>query len=282
MNHEFVRRLEKQPNSVLFGLSLLLTLLVATADHMLSPSLSLSLLYLLPISLAAWYLNRWAGIFLVLLCTVTWLSADLARQPEIALGIHLWNALIRLGVFAVVSTRLSALRIALDREKQDAYLDPLTSAVNQRFLLEMLDREAERSRRYGYPLALAYLGLDNFRAVNERGGQSFGDRILQQIAHSIQQALRTTDTLARVGGDEFAILMPHADQNAAKAVMVRVYRDLLSLNQQADWQVGFSIGLISCDCAPAQSNQILAQAQQLMHQVKRSGKNRIEYQTLSL
>ncbi|MEO0537233.1 MAG: GGDEF domain-containing protein [Cyanobacteria bacterium P01_A01_bin.123] len=286
MKHWLLRGLERQPNGCIVGLSLMLVVLVGMVDYILTPDLSLAFFYLLPISLAAWFINGQMGTVLSLLSILVWMSSDLASKPQIALGFHLWNAVMRLGVFGVVSASLAALKTAHERENHESRTDRLTGVANRRFFLASLTQEEERSRRYGYPLALAYIALDNFKALNERGGHAFGDRVLQQIAHSIQTALRNTDVLARLGGDEFAILMPHSDQNAAKAVMVRIYRDLCALSQQADWRVGFSIGLLSFNCppeesfehhTPEQAIQILEQAYQLMKTVKRSGKNRIEY-----
>ncbi|MEM6425913.1 MAG: GGDEF domain-containing protein, partial [Cyanobacteria bacterium P01_D01_bin.128] len=193
-------------------------------------------------------------------------------------AIHLWNAVVRLMVFGTFGHTLSALKAAYDREKTESRTDSLTGAANRRQFIDALEREAVRSRRYAYPLALAYLDLDNFKQVNDHWGHAAGDRVLQQIAHQTKTALRIPDLLVRLGGDEFAILMPHTDEIAAKAVLARIYRELTYLNQQSDWGVGFSIGLISCDPAPKEIEQLIHQADQLMYRVKASGKNRIEHQ----
>jgi diguanylate cyclase (GGDEF)-like protein len=89
-----------------------------------------------------------------------------------------------------------------------ANTDPLTGLANRRFLLDQLAREVERARRYRRPLSLVYIDLDGFKAVNDRHGHLFGDEVLKGAATAMMAVLRSTDLMARIGGDEFAVLMP--------------------------------------------------------------------------
>ncbi len=111
---------------------------------------------------------------------------------------------------------------------QLAHTDSLTGLANRRWLLELLEREFLRARRYQRPLCLVYLDLDGFKSVNDAFGHLFGDGILRSAARSMAAVLRGTDVLARIGGDEFAVLLPETDVKGAEMVAVKLRRALLS------------------------------------------------------
>jgi diguanylate cyclase (GGDEF)-like protein len=109
-----------------------------------------------------------------------------------------------------------------------AHTDSLTGLANRRWLLELLEREFLRARRYRRPLTLIYLDLDGFKEVNDGFGHLFGDGLLRSAARSMQAALRAADLLARIGGDEFAVLLPETDLAGADKVVGKLRRALLS------------------------------------------------------
>src|SRR5205823_14021587 len=88
--------------------------------------------------------------------------------------------------------------------------DALTGLRNRRFFYETLQRECKRARRYGRSLALLVLDLDDFKAINERVGHLAGDDVLAETAARVRGALRASDVACRVGGDEFAVILPEA------------------------------------------------------------------------
>jgi diguanylate cyclase (GGDEF)-like protein len=109
-----------------------------------------------------------------------------------------------------------------------AHTDSLTGLANRRWLLELLEREFLRARRYRRPLSLIYLDLDGFKEVNDGFGHLFGDGLLRSAARSMQAVLRAADLLARIGGDEFAILLPETDLAGADKVAGKLRRALAS------------------------------------------------------
>lgn len=100
--------------------------------------------------------------------------------------------------------------------------DPLTGLTNRRGLEAAFARSVAAARRTGFPLALAVVDIDGFKAINDRHGHAAGDRALVECATVWQRALRPTDTLARSGGDEFVVLMPNCDLDAAQLVLGRL------------------------------------------------------------
>ena len=125
------------------------------------------------------------------------------------------------------------------------------------------------SRRYGGPLSLAYLDLDDFKRVNDERGHAAGDDVLRAVADALRSQLRPTDLVARLGGDEFVVLLPHTDREGAFEAMARV-RTVLASTQV----IGFSVGVIQVDHAIGSIDDLLGRADELMYEAKQTKKRR--------
>jgi diguanylate cyclase (GGDEF)-like protein len=119
-----------------------------------------------------------------------------------------------------------------------AALDGLTGVLNRRAWMAKAEVELANSLRYGYPLAVLMIDLDHFKQINDTRGHEAGDQALQFVAKALQAAVRTGDLVSRYGGEEFCVLMNHADQTAAKAFDRRM-RDQLA--QAAALELGFDV-----------------------------------------
>ncbi len=122
---------------------------------------------------------------------------------------------------SAVSSRLSALAARLAELESQATTDPLTGVANRRSFQASLEAELKRATRDGRPLALVLIDLDGFKQINDTHGHPFGDGVLQVMAEKLQSSMRATDVVARVGGDEFAILLPATTAHGAEALIER-------------------------------------------------------------
>ena len=170
----------------------------------------------------------------------------------------------------------------IERVKELQYLatlDPLTGLHNRRYFREALAVEVHRARRQRQPLAVLILDADGFKAVNDTFGHQAGDALLKDIAEVLRHTVRVFDVSARVGGDEFAVLMPGSDANAAALTGERIRRRLasLSLPRTTDGstpKLGVSIGVGVLQ--PAESGEdLLENADRALYQAKKLGKDRV-------
>ena len=188
--------------------------------------------------------------------------------------------MVGVGLFGVVLVILSTLREALEHERELARTDSLTGASNSRSFVEHTQFELRRSARYGNPFSLAYIDLDNFKAINDRFGHSTGDDLLRAVAESLKVVVRPSDIVARLGGDEFAILFVEADYKAAQVAIRRVQKALSDATSEAGWPITFSIGMVTCEEPNLSVDELLQRADSLMYGVKRSSKNGIRHHRL--
>lgn len=185
---------------------------------------------------------------------------------------------VMLGFFPTMSFALSGLKKALDEEKKLSRMDSLTGLANPRYFAELAAREIDRCRRYGHPLTLIYLDCDQFKEINDLFGHQAGDRVLSCLASAMRKNTRSTDMLARMGGDEFAILMPETGERAAPRAFRRLRGKLQEALQQGGWPITLCIGAAIFLDPPESVESMVKSADCLMFQAKKKGKNRIEYQ----
>ena len=153
--------------------------------------------------------------------------------------------------------------------------DMLTGLFNRRRFEQELAQETERARRYGHPGAVLLIDVDHFKDVNDTFGHAAGDDLLKAVAGALKQRLRQTDVLGRVGGDEFAILLPGAGADRAKIVADEIIKGLnRSMAVLADRSVHLtaSVGVSLFDHLT--DTEVLGYADLAMYEAKEAGRNR--------
>ncbi|MFP4258053.1 MAG: diguanylate cyclase [Desulfovermiculus sp.] len=165
-----------------------------------------------------------------------------------------------------------------------ARTDELTQAANRRFFMQELQKEAGRSRRYRRPLSLIILDLDHFKDVNDTYGHAAGDSVLQAISNACRSTLRTQDLLARLGGEEFAILLPETGLEEAVQVAERIREVVQDLVVRTDEGQSIrctaSLGVASLQDEDRKDQDdgveaVLHQADRALYAAKDAGRNRV-------
>lgn len=251
---------------------------VGYLDHLTGWQLGFSLFYLLPIGLAAWAAGARAGLAIACVSTLVWWYVERLAQPPYTLpGIIAWNALVRFGFFLVVTVLLAQLQRQMARVTRLARTDALTGLLTRGRFFELLVEELRRAQRYRHPLSVAYFDVDDFKAVNDGHGHGAGDRLLQEVADTLQRGTRAFDAVARLGGDEFIVLLPETGAEAAAPLLARLQGDLKRRSREAGVPVTFSIGVASFDRPPADPDALVGEVDRLMYEVKRAGKDGVRH-----
>ena len=147
---------------------------------------------------------------------------------------------------------------------EEAIRDPLTGVYNRRFLLEALDKEILRAERYGSSASLVLFDLDDFKDINDTHGHAAGDAVLRRLAEVVQSTVRPSDSFARMGGEEFALLLPETSQLEALLVAERIRTALSRLDVMPDRRVTLSGGVASCPDDAGDSEQLRRRADEAL------------------
>lgn len=173
------------------------------------------------------------------------------------------------GVLIVVEDVTRATRLEVQ-----AQTDPLTGLLNHGAFHERLAKEAERARRHGHPLALALLDVDDFKAINDTFGHPVGDRVLRDVAALLREHVRTSDVLARIGGDEFALLMPDTHGASAAVIAERAHGAVGAASVGGGQRVTFSIGVCELDQAKG-AEELARLADRALYWAKTHGRDMV-------
>jgi diguanylate cyclase (GGDEF)-like protein len=244
--------------------------------------LSVGILYAIPVLLAAWHEGIWWGsVFALATALLRLLSGidQLPLPPGMPLAFRLLNELGYLAVVGVAIAGLSQVRRTHLQLELLATHDPLTNVRNGRAFIDALAQELGRNRRYGRPLALIYLDLDDFKRVNEAHGHDTGDAVLRLVADAMNSAVRAADVVGRLGDDEFAVLMPETDGTVAHAAATRLASDIRTVFRGTP-SVTASIGVVSTTGSEMEAAALLRRADHAMAEAKRGGKDRVVQVTL--
>ena len=230
---------------------------------------------IVPVFLVAWTGGRRHGFAASALAVLMWVGSEVFSEHDFsAEWIPYLNGFARLATYCLVVHLTARIRELLEREVEMATHDPLTALLNRRAFLEAGDAETCHARRYGHPLAVLFIDLDNFKKLNDTRGHEVGDGALVAVAKAMKDVLRRTDIAGRLGGDEFAIILPEIDQPSARETSEKL---LIAIRDALEdfAPVTASLG-VACFRQPAENfAEMLVAADALMYRVKREGRGSI-------
>lgn len=271
---------------------LLIIAVIAAIDYASGMAVVISVLYFIPIIAAGWFLRPERAVTVAVVATLAWLAGDVAwRGLGETQAIRIWNACAGVVTLAAVTFLVQRARrehdallaanrqldLALTRETESARTDALTNLPNARALSETLTRELARSRRSGTPLSLLYIDLDDFKEVNDRYGHAAGDALLERVGAALGSVLRAGDIAARIGGDEFVVVLAGSSAESAKEVAARIVASVAAeAKRYPDAPVGASVGIVHyARSFPAGAGEILSRGDAVMYAAKHGGKGRV-------
>ena len=207
------------------------------------------------------------------------LLVERLREMQLYLGVLVASLTVAAGVFSTVLARMGERQRSLSRRES------LTGCFNRRAFYELFPREVERARRLGQGVAIVFVDIDHFKAINDRHGHETGDRVLQQLSARLRGIIRETDLLFRWGGEEFVVLLAAHACRARRPVLAEriraavAERSFAASEAHPDVAVTVSVGVAGTSAWPVDPDALLASADAACYQAKALGRNRVSTDT---
>jgi diguanylate cyclase (GGDEF)-like protein len=179
-------------------------------------------------------------------------------------GLYTQPALQEHGFDRTLMLSLCSLALRLDVLRYDAWHDPLTGLFDRRSFDRLLEMAVSRSGRYGWSFTLVLLDLDHFKEINDREGHPAGDASLRELGERFRRALRFGDNAARIGGDEFAMILPNTDPSLVPVLLERV-RNAPGFTRSCP---SFSFGVAQCPTEATEFDELVQLADTRLYQAK--------------
>lgn len=269
---------EKQPKSYITTISFLMVVYIGFLDYVTGPEIAFSLFYLLPIFLSAWFAEKDSAIFVSLVSGLSWFIAQSLWEKHYKdVSFLYWESIATLIVFLIFAHLLSRFKKTLENEIKLTKMDSLTGTLNIKGFYNLYINEVERARRYKHPITITYIDIDDFKDIINKHGHITGDTLINIVAETIKENVRSIDIVGRVGGDEFIVLLPETAPESIHVIINRLHEALLNAMRLKGWNTTFSIGVASFVDPTDTINNMIKKADELMYSIKNSGKNAIKY-----
>lgn len=253
---------------------------IGYVDFATGPDLTPLLFYLVPIACVAWYAGRGPGAVVACAGGLAWLLSDALTHGDYAhWSLPYWNGVLRLGALLLVADVAARWRAAVARSGEMERVDARTGAPNLRAFYDRAAAEINRARRYPHAFSVACVDLDDFKLVNARLGHEAGDAVLRSVARVLTGVLRASDAMARIGGDQFVVLLPEAGAAPARLTVEKLQAALGDVVPAHGWRLTASIGVATFLVPPESVDALLAAGDRLMYRAKQSGTNAVAHET---
>ncbi len=267
--------------------------MICLFDVLTGPEVAPSLFYLVPVIFCSWHGSRRDALYVALVAALLWLVADISTRNYVSLFPLVWNSASRFLLFfaaAIMTHTLRRDRLELKRTNKElrnlmraeaalARTDSITNLPNARSLEEALEREIARCRRTGKSICVACIDLDNFKSINDHYGHVAGDSLLRRVSESIRDNIRASDFPARVGGDEFVVLLWEISVADVEEVGKRFVDSITACGRDfPNAKLGASVGIVWLERPGLEVSELIRKADDLMYQAKRNGKGQIAFE----
>ncbi|MDH3539437.1 MAG: GGDEF domain-containing protein [Acidimicrobiia bacterium] len=255
---------------------------LGVVDALSSPYVGFALFYAMTIMGVTFHGGWVAGTIVAIMASGASLTSNLLYAPdEVSSVAALWDLGNEIAVFVSLVLIVHQLRTMFDKLADQSSRDLLTGALNTRGILEAFERERSRAQRNASPLSLAFIDLDNMKRVNDELGHAEGDEMLRILATGVLSAIREADVFGRVGGDEFALILPDTDEQAAVKAIQRLRSVVNRRTHARSPYISVSVGVVTFRRDPPDASDALRAADSLMYVAKRAGGNRVAGRVLA-
>jgi diguanylate cyclase (GGDEF)-like protein len=240
---------------------------ICAADWLDGSQIWLHVLYIFPLAMIAYRCADWRYVLVGLAVALVLQGMTLGAYgiPAILMFVNLAIACTS-GTLLIVLARTARANVL--RALHLAARDALTGVDNRRGFESALAAEIDRQRRYGGVFSLIVLDLDRFKQLNDLHGHLAGDRALIGFAESLRQTVRHVDTIARIGGDEFAIVLPNTSASSCRTVREHIETVMRRRPADSGFMLSASIGCETFEAAPASLSSAFEAADRAMYQQK--------------
>ncbi|HWA82399.1 MAG TPA: GGDEF domain-containing protein [Fimbriimonadaceae bacterium] len=225
-------------------------------------------LYLLPIWLATRIGGRLSGLTLVVLCTVVGTTVEWLVRHGPSEGLAL-DLIIRFTTLTGLMLLIAQVEQALEKQQRLAMRDPLTGLLNRKSLEQFGAHVFDRALLRKQPVTVALIDCDYFKKLNDTFGHRAGDEVLTVLARELEVHTRQADIVARIGGDEFAVVLQNTSLEEARQIMRRVDDAFVEAARRAGYPAGISIGYATSVDGSRELGAVLDLADRSMYRRKR-------------